>query len=118
MCFRAVNALKQKTRSKGAGPRKGTLGSGVNKHRLMSVPLILLVCGGLRLRSWLHGDEAPVAAPVHKLDMTSDERKKRVVLALTDVFAGLVLGAALAHQDCAGVDELTAEALDAQPLSV
>lgn len=66
----------------------------------------------------LNGDETAVTPPIQKLDVAGDEREERVVLALTDVFAGLVFCAALAYQDGAGVDELSAEALDAQPLSV
>lgn len=66
----------------------------------------------------LNGDESAVAPTVEKFDVAGDQREKGVVLALTDVFAGLVPRAALAHQDRASVDELSAEALDAQPLSV
>ena len=66
----------------------------------------------------LNGNEAAVASTIQKLNVTGDEREKCVILALTDVFAGLVLRTALAHQDGAGVNELPAEALDAEPLSV
>ena len=44
--------------------------------------------------------------------MTSDEGEQRVVLALPDVFAGLMLGAALTNQNRAGV-EILFERLDA-----
>jgi len=40
-----------------------------------------------------------------------------VVAAASDVDAGMELGAALPHQDLAGLDDLAAEPLDAQPLS-
>jgi hypothetical protein len=63
-------------------------------------------------------DKAAAAATVFKLDVTGNEREERIVLALTDVFARLVLGAALANQNRAGVDELSAETLYAEPLSV
>jgi len=63
-------------------------------------------------------DEAAATALVLKLDVTSDEREQRVVLALPDVFAGLMLRAALANDDRARVDELAAEALYAEPLTV
>ena len=46
------------------------------------------------------------------------QRKQCVVFALTDVLAGLVLGAALTHENCAGVDELSAKALYAESLPV
>ena len=77
-----------------------------------------LVYGGLGLPSGLNADEAAVTAPVEKFYVTGDEREKSVVLALAHVFAGLVLRPALAHENRACVDELAAEALDAQPLSV
>ena len=65
-----------------------------------------------------YADEAAAAATVFKLDVTSDKREERVVLALTDVLSGLVLGAALANQNRAGVDELSAEAFYTEPLTV
>src|SRR6266478_5510318 len=77
-----------------------------------------LVRGGLGLSSRQDADEAAVTAPVLELHEASNHREERVVLALPDIFSGLVLGAALAHQDRAGVDQLPAEALDAQPLPV
>jgi hypothetical protein len=76
------------------------------------------VYGGLGLLSRLNADEAAVTAPVEKLYVAGDEREERIVLALAHVFAGLVLRPALAHENRACVDELAAEALDAQPLSV
>lgn len=77
-----------------------------------------LVRGGLGLRSGLNADEAAVTAPVNEFYMTGNEREERVVFALAHVFAGLVLRPALAHENRARVDQLAAEALDAQPLSV
>jgi hypothetical protein len=66
----------------------------------------------------LDADIAAVSAPVRELHVAGYEREKRVVLALADVFAGLVPRAALTHKNRACVDELPAEALYAQPLSV
>ena len=66
----------------------------------------------------VNADETPVAAFVFELHEARNHSVERVVLALTDVFSGLVLGPALAHEDRAGVDQLPTEALDAQPLSV
>jgi hypothetical protein len=77
-----------------------------------------LVRGGLGLRSGLNADEAAVTAPVNEFYMTGDEREERVVLTLAHVFAGLVLRPALSYEDRACIDQLAAEALDAQPLSV
>jgi len=71
--------------------------------------------GGL---GWGNADEPAAAATVFKLDVTGDQREKRVVLALPDVFTSLVLGAALANQNRAGVDQLPAEALHSKPLTV
>src|SRR6266436_377794 len=79
---------------------------------------IHLVRGGLGLLRRLDADEAAVTSLVLKLHEARNHGVERVVLALADVFSGLVLGAALAHQDGAGVHELPAEALDAQPLAV
>ena len=73
---------------------------------------------GFGLFGRLDADEAPVTALVLELDDASDQREKRVVFALADVDAGLVLGAALANQNRAGVDEFAAEALYAEPLTV
>src|SRR5260370_27687442 len=77
-----------------------------------------LVCGGLGLLGWLNANKAAVTAFVFELHETGHEREQRVVLALTDVFSRLVLGAALAHQNRARIDELPAETLHAQPLTV
>ena len=48
----------------------------------------------------------------------ADEREQRVVVATADTGAGVEVGAALANDDLAGVDELTTEALDAEALGV
>src|SRR5882672_2420574 len=63
-------------------------------------------------------DEAAATAFVLKLDVAGDEREQSVVLALPDVFASLMPGAALANDDGACVDELATKALYAKPLTV
>src|SRR4030095_1143714 len=63
-------------------------------------------------------DEAPAASAVFKLDVSSDQREQRVVLALAYIVASLMLGASLANQDGAGINQLAAETLYAQPLAV
>jgi hypothetical protein len=73
---------------------------------------------GLGLRSWLNADETAVPAPVRELNDAGDESEERVVLALANIFASLVARAALAHEDRARVNKLSAEALYTQPLSV
>src|SRR5207245_5523529 len=75
-----------------------------------------LVRGGLGLLRRLDADEAAVAAPVLKLHKSRDHSEQRVVTTAPDVFAGLVFGCPLPHQNRAGIDELSAEALHAQPL--
>src|SRR5258706_11447787 len=52
------------------------------------------------------------------LDLAGHEREEGVVLADADVRARMKLGAALAHEDRARVDELAAVDLDAEPLGL
>src|SRR2546430_16295690 len=75
-----------------------------------------LVCCGLGLLCGRDADKAAVTALVLELHESGNHREERVVLALTDVLSGLMLGAALPYQNRAGVNELPTEALDAQPL--
>src|SRR5580698_6770039 len=80
-----------------------------------------LVRGCVNRRSLLRrmdADEAPVPPFVLKLHDSGDQREKRVVFALTDVHARLMLCAALPHQNGSGVDVLPAEPLHSKPLSV
>lgn len=53
-----------------------------------------------------------------ELDGTGREGEQRVVAAASHVHAGVEVGAALAHDDLAGVDGLATEALDAESLCV
>src|ERR1700675_742353 len=71
-----------------------------------------------RFVGWLHADKAPVAALILELHYASYQRVQRVVLALSNVDAGLMLGATLANEDGSGVDKFSAKALHAQPLAV
>src|ERR1700730_2188007 len=75
-------------------------------------------CGEFRFVGRLHADKAPVAAFILELDDAGDQCVKRVVLALSDIDAGLMLGAALANEESAGVDKFSTEALPAEPLTV
>ena len=63
-------------------------------------------------------DETAHAAFVFEVYDAGDEREKSVVFAAADVEAGLALGAALAEEDSAGVDELAAETLGAEALTL
>ena len=63
----------------------------------------------------VHGLAAALGA---ELDRTRDEREQRVVAATADAVAGVEVGAALADDDLAGVDDLAAEALDAEALAL
>src|SRR4028118_288749 len=51
-------------------------------------------------------------------DRSRQQREQRVVAAAADTEAGVEVGAALAHDDLAGLDDLTAEALHAEALGV
>src|SRR5690606_14462207 len=72
---------------------------------------------GRGLRPRLHRDENTVVRPAAELDTPLDEGEEGVVAAHADIVAGVVLGAALAHQDIAGEHGLVAVALDAEAAS-
>src|SRR5260370_25862226 len=112
MRFGAIAGLKRKTRSRRAGPRNS------RRAQPKVPPKTQLVRGGLSLLSRPDTDEAAVTALVFELHKAGNHGEERVILAPADVFPGLMLGAALAHQNGARVDQLPAEALDAQPLAV
>src|SRR5271163_2195301 len=76
-----------------------------------------LVCS-LGLFRGLDADEAPMIAAVGELHVAGNKGEQSVVLALRHVFAGLVPGAPLPHQNRAGVDQLPPEALNSKSLSV
>src|SRR3954447_24049009 len=71
------------------------------------------------LRSLARDDvhDAATAARA-ELDGTADEREQRVVTAAADAAARVEVGATLADDDLAGVDDLAAVALDAEALGV
>src|SRR6266850_1398374 len=110
VAFQGSSRFEKKNGVQRAGPRKKRTASEGRPHTMQ------LVRGGLGLLCGLNADEAAVTAPVEKFHIAGDEREKRVVLALAHIFAGLVLRPALAHENRACVDQLAAEALDAQPL--
>jgi len=60
---------------------------------------------------------AALAALGLELHNTVDEREERVVFTHSDVLAGLVFCAELAHEDVTGDDCLPAETLYATPLT-
>src|SRR3954453_12378079 len=72
--------------------------------------------GGLRLARDDRDDAA--AAQVTELDGAGGGREQRVVAASADVEAGVEVGAALANENLAGVDDLAAEPLHTEPLRV
>src|SRR6266576_6122278 len=100
------------------GADRGSGEEGRTEARPTQYSAMQLVRGGLGLLGRQDADEAAVTAPVLELHEASNHREERVVLALPDVFPGLVLGAALTNEDRACVDPLPAEALDTQPLPV
>ena len=63
-------------------------------------------------------DKTAHAAFVFEVDDSGDEGEESVVFAAADVEAGLALGAALADEDGAGIDELPAETLGAEALTL
>jgi hypothetical protein len=67
---------------------------------------------------WRDADEASTAAAVFELDVPGNEREQSIIFALADIFARLVLGAALANQNRARIDQLPSEALYAEALAV
>ncbi len=108
------NSRTEKEKRGPAGPDRGS-----EEGRIEVRPYKMqLIRSGLGLRSRLDADEAAVTALVFELYEAGNKREERVVLALTDVFSRLVLGATLAHQNRASVNQLPAEPLDAQPLAV
>jgi hypothetical protein len=60
----------------------------------------------------------PTTTAAAELDGTLAECEQRVVVTAADVLAGVEVRAALPHDDLAGVHELDAEALHAEPLRV
>src|SRR5262249_11159771 len=80
-----------------------------------------LIAGGWKssfaAASTLRDHVDPAAFAIERHD-TGDQREEGVVLAATDVAAGVVLGATLPHQDAAGHHGTAAVALDAEPFAV
>jgi hypothetical protein len=77
----------------------------------------LVRCGRL-LGERKNVDDATMLATIGELDDAIDACEKRIVLGAADVLAGLIARATLANQNAAASDDLAAEALDAEPLSV
>src|SRR5205807_7739725 len=71
---------------------------------------------GLRRR--LDADEPPLASPILKLHEARDHSVQRIIAAPPDIVARLALRPAPPHKNRACIDQLPAEALHAQPLSV
>ena len=65
-----------------------------------------------------HDVDDPAVAAGAEPDVAGGLGEQGVVVAAADVGAGVEVGAALADEDLAGLDELAAEALDAQALGV
>ena len=65
-----------------------------------------------------HDVDDPAAAESAELNVTGGGGEQGVVVAAADVAAGVEVGAALADEDFAGLDQLAAEALDAEALRV
>jgi len=68
--------------------------------------------------SRLNGDDLLIATAVGEDYLAVGEREQRVVFTHADVLARVELRAALAHDDVAGRDRLTAVQLHAEPLAL
>jgi hypothetical protein len=100
-------------------PRKNKKAARHTPNRLVHIRSLVRGCvSRLSLLRRVDADETPVPAFVLELHDPSDQREQRVVLALTDADARLVLRAALPNQDGSGVHELAAKPLYSKPLSV
>src|SRR5260370_980309 len=77
-----------------------------------------LVASSCRLLSRRHGNKPPVPSLILELHVPGHQRVQRIVLALPNVDARLVLRAALPHQNRSSIHKLPAEALHTQPLAV
>src|SRR5690606_40698836 len=115
LCRRARPARRGRRRrpsARGGGGRTGR-GGGAGPRRPPPPE-------ALRSRSGLSSDDADRLAATlgAELDGTGGQREQGVVLATADVVTGVELRAALADEDLARVDELAAEALDAEALGV
>ena len=78
-------------------------------------------CSGLRGADELRSDDLDgllIATAPGEFHDAIGEREERVVFAHADVRAGVELGAALAQDDIAGKDTLTAEFLHTQALAL
>src|SRR3954469_4813022 len=117
------------TRSTNVGTAMGsllwcTLGSLLRGQRRRALPMLsgtpsrwIRIRLGSSLPRRLDVHDA-AATPGAELHAARDEREQGVVLAPTHAAAGVEVGAALADDDLAGVDELTAVALHAEALCV
>jgi len=74
--------------------------------------------GGSGLVRGRHDVDDTASASRAELDIAGGQGEQRVVATATDVGAWVEVRAALANDDLTGVDELTAEALDAEALGV
>src|SRR6185312_1478544 len=101
-------ALVEKFHRFGANRKRGARAAPLWSFRLGKRRLF----GGFRQRQ--DRDEGAAANPAVELDRPLLKREQRVVAADADPVAGMKLGAALAHDDVAGHDDLAAELLDAE----
>src|SRR5215218_3663723 len=66
----------------------------------------------------MNRNEPAALTVIFELHLAGDLRKQRVVLAEADVQSGLVLPAALTHENRAAAHEVALEALHAKPLRI
>jgi hypothetical protein len=87
-------------------------------NRLVKARSLIYGCSRRSVLRRMNADKAPVPPSVRKLHDSGNQREQRVVFALSDADACLMLGAALPNQDSARVHELTAKPLYSESLSV
>jgi hypothetical protein len=109
----------QKSARYSSAPHKNKKAARHTPNRLVQIRSLVRGCvSRLSLLCGVDADVPTVPPLILELHDPGDQREQRVVLALTDVNAGLMLRAALPNQDRSGVHELTAKSLYAKPLSV
>jgi hypothetical protein len=77
-----------------------------------------LTIGSLGGRLGRHDADRAAATAHAEFHLPGYQSEQRVVATAADTLAGVEVRAALTDQDLAGLDDLTAEPLDAQSLSV
>ena len=100
----------------GAGNQKGDNDTVIPLGGLPSQAPGVFATGSLfgSLGGWQHVHEHATARLLLEGNLALDKGEQRVILAHADIFAGMNLGAALAHDDVAGKNRFAAKLLHAK----